>query len=54
MNYELFNDAMVRLGKAQEDMQTAIRDAFRACIEVSTETKPIYGQAIEDKEEINT
>lgn len=47
MNYEKFNDAMVRLKQAQDDMNKALGDIFVA---VGSNKGPTYGPAVEDKE----
>ena len=49
MNYEKFNDAMVRLRQAEEDLNKALRDVA-AAIHMNDEN-PTYGKMIEDKED---
>lgn len=49
MNYEKFNDAMVRLRQAEEDLNKALQDVYVA-IHMKDEN-PTYGKMIEDKED---
>ena len=49
MNYEKFNDAMVRLRQAEEDLNKALRDVYVAIY--MKDNDPMYGKMIEDKED---
>ena len=50
MNYEKFNDAMIRLRKAEEDLNKALQDVYVAIY--MKDKDPMYGKMIKDKEDV--